>query len=207
MEPRHDHWVVAKHILRYLHGTIHYCLKYEKGKDVLLTRFTDSNWGGSEKDGRITTRGCFSLGSLMVSWMSRKQEIVSLSSIEAEYVAACEVSQEAAWLRKLLSNLFARLLASTAIHCDNTSCIRLSEDPIFHGKTKQINNKYYYIWKLVQDGVLKLEYVPTDEQTADMLTKALSNNKLVYFRDKLGLVDMSSLFEREDRHYISVFRE
>ena len=67
MEPRHDHWIAAKHILRYQQGTIHYCLKYEKGKDVHLEGFTDSNWGGKEKDGRSTTGGCFSLGSSMVS--------------------------------------------------------------------------------------------------------------------------------------------
>eukprot|EP00253_Pinus_taeda_P011168 PITA_11168 len=153
----------AKHILRYLRGTIHHCLKYEKGKDVLLTGFTDSEWGGSKKDGRSTTGGCFSLGSSMVSLMSRKQETVALSSAESEYVAACEVSREAVWLRKLLFDLFAGPLAPTPIHCDNTSYIRLSEDPLFHGKTKHINNKYHYIRKLVQDIVLKPEYVPIDE--------------------------------------------
>ena len=189
--------MAAKHILRYLRGTIHYYLKYEKGKDVLLTRFTNSYGGGSEKDGRSTTKACISLGSLMVSWMSRKQETVTLSSAEVEYVATCEVNREAIWLRKLLSDLFARPLAPTTIHCDNTSCIRLSEDPLFHGKTKHINNKYHYIQKLVQDGALKLEHVRTNEQTANILTKALPNKNLVYFRDKLGLVDMSSLFERE----------
>eukprot|EP00253_Pinus_taeda_P014136 PITA_14136 len=191
------HWVVAKHILRYLRGTLHHCLKYEKGKDVLLTGFTDFDWGGSEMDGRSTTRGCFNLGSSMVSWMSRKKETVALSNVEVEYVAACEVSREAVWLRKLLSDLFAGSLAPTIIHCDNTNCIRLFEDPMFHGKTKHINDKYDYIRMLVQDGVLKLEYVPTDEQIADILKKSLPNKKFVYFRDKLGLVDMSSLFERE----------
>eukprot|EP00253_Pinus_taeda_P001623 PITA_01623 len=159
LEPRHDHWIAAKHILRYLQGTIHYCLKYEKGKGVHLEGFTDSDWGGSEKDGRSTTGGCFSLGSSMVSSMSRNQETIALSSAEAEYIAACEVSREAVWLRKMLSDLFAGPLDSTIIRCDNTSCIRLSKDPIFHGKMKHINSKYHYIRKLVQDGVLKLEYI------------------------------------------------
>eukprot|EP00253_Pinus_taeda_P023271 PITA_23271 len=145
IEPRHDHWIDAKHILRYLQGTIHYCLKYEKGRSVNLEGFTDSDWRGSEKDGRSTTGGCFNLGSSMVSWMSKKQETVALSSAEAEYVAACEVRREAVWLRKILSDLFAGPLDPTFIHCANSSCIRLSEDPIFHGKTKHINNKYHYI--------------------------------------------------------------
>lgn len=81
LEPRHDHWIVAKHILRYIHGTIHHCLKYDS-KEVKLTSFTDSDWGGSETDGRSTTGGCFSLGSTMISWMSRKQDPVALSSVE-----------------------------------------------------------------------------------------------------------------------------
>jgi len=197
VEPHHDYCVIAKHILRYLWGTIYHCLKYEKGKDVLLTGFTDSDWGGSDKDGRSTTRGCFSLRSSMVYLMSRKQETVALTSVEFEYIATCEFSREAVWLRKLLSDLFAGPLAPTTIHCDNTICIRLSEDLVFHGKTKHINKKYHYIRKLVQDGVLKLECVPTDEQTADILMKLLPNKKLVYFRDKIGLVDMLSLFEWE----------
>ena len=99
----------------------------------------------------------------MVSWMSRKQETMALSSVEVKYVPACEVSREVIWLRKLLSDLFAGPLAPKTIHCDNTSCIRLSEDTVFHGKTKHINKKYHYIRNLVQDGVLKLEYVPTDD--------------------------------------------
>eukprot|EP00253_Pinus_taeda_P033835 PITA_33835 len=178
-------------------GNRPYYLKYEKGKDVPLEGFTDSNWGGNEKDGISTTGGRFSLGSFMVSWMSRKQEIVALSSAKAEYIAACEVIREAVWLRKMLSDLFIGPLDPTIIHCDNTSYIRLFEDLVFHGKTKHINNKYHYIRKLVQDGVLRLNYIPTDDQIADILTKFLPNKKLVYFRNKLGLVDISSLVERE----------
>jgi len=88
MEPRHDHWITAKHILRYLQGTVHYCLKYEKGKYVHLEGFIDSDWGGNKKDGRRTTGGCFILGSSMVSWMSKNQETIALSSAEVEYIAA-----------------------------------------------------------------------------------------------------------------------
>lgn len=125
-----------------------------------MTGYTNFNWGGSEQDGRSTTRGCFSLGSSMVSWMSRKQNIVALNNAEAEYVATCEVSQEAVWLRKLLSDLFEGPMNPTMIHCDNISCIHLSEDPMFHGKTKYINNKYHYIRELVQNGVVYCNISP-----------------------------------------------
>lgn len=78
--------------MRYLHGTIHHCLKYDS-KEVKLIGLIDSDWGGSETDGRSTTGGCFSMGVAMISWMSRKQDPISLSSAEAEYVAACEVGK------------------------------------------------------------------------------------------------------------------
>ena len=85
--------------------------------------------------------------------MSKKQESIALSSVEAEYIAACEASREVVWLRELLSDLFEGPMDPTMIHCDNTNCIRLYEDPMFHGKTKH-TNKYHYIRELVQNGVL-----------------------------------------------------
>jgi len=147
LEPCHDHWIVAKHILRYLPGTIHHCLKYD-GKEVKLTSFTDSDWGGNETNGRSTTSGCFSL----ISWMSRKQDPVALCSAKAKYIAACEAGKEVVWLRKLLADLFGKLLDPTVINCDNQSNIKMFEDLIFHASMKHINNKCHYIRSLVQYG-------------------------------------------------------
>jgi len=154
LEPRHDHWITAKHILGYLCHTINQCLKYD-GKEVKLTGFIDFDWGGSGTDGRSTIDGCFSLGSI-ISWMSKKKDPVALSSAEAEYVVACEVGKEVVWLRKLLLDLFGKPLDPTTINCDNQSNIKMSEDLIFHARTKHINNKYHYIRSLVQDGFVKL---------------------------------------------------
>lgn len=83
MESKHDHWIASKHILRYLQGTIHDYLKYDRRNDVHLIRYTDSNLGGSEPDGRSTIGGFFSLGSSMISWISRKKDTIALSSVEA----------------------------------------------------------------------------------------------------------------------------
>ena len=79
VDTKHDHSITSKHILRYLQGIIHYFLKYDKRNGVQLIGYTNFDWGGSEMDGRSTTGGCFSLGSSMISWMSRKQESVALS--------------------------------------------------------------------------------------------------------------------------------
>ena len=112
MEPRHDHWIAAKHILRYLHGTILHYLKHNS-KEVKLIGFIDFVWGGSETDGRSTTCGCFSFRSAMTSWISRKKDLVALSSGEVEYMAACEVGKEVVWLRKLPTYLFEKPLDPT----------------------------------------------------------------------------------------------
>jgi hypothetical protein len=105
----------------------------------------------------------FSLGSAMISWGSRKQKSVALSTTEAEYIASCESCTEAIWLRKLISGLFDQVPNSTIIHCDNQSCIRLSEHPVFHERSKHIEIKYYFIRDKVQEGEVKLQYIPTDE--------------------------------------------
>lgn len=104
---------------------INQCLKYD-GNEILLSGFTGSNLGGSETDGRITTSGCFSLGSAMISLMSKKQDFVALSSAEVEHITTCAVRKEVVWLRKLLTNLFGGPRDPTMIFCEKHSSIRLN---------------------------------------------------------------------------------
>jgi hypothetical protein len=94
-------------------------------------------------------------------------------------------------MRKIISNLFDQVPNSTIIHCDNQSCIRLSEHPMFHEWSKHIEIKYYFIQDKFQEGEVKLQYIPTDEKTTNILTKPLSRIKFVYFRDKLGIVEIN----------------
>jgi hypothetical protein len=197
VEPRHFHWVAAKHVLRYLCGTVGYGLRYVSGGEVRLQGYTDSDWAGSAVDRKSTSGCCFSLGSTMISWFSRKQTSVALSTTEAEYIAASVASREAVWLWKLLAGLFDQELETTLIHCDNQSCVKLSNNPVFHDRSKHIEIKYHFIQDMVQKGAVKLQYISTDEQIADILTKPLSREKFVYFRDKLGVMQNVSLAERE----------
>ena len=108
-----------------------------------LVEYSDSDWAGCVSDRKSTSGCCFGLGSAVVSWFSRKQKSMALSSAEAEYMAASQASCEAIWLRKLLVGLFGRELRSTTIYCDNQSCIKLSENPVFHDKSKHIEIKYH----------------------------------------------------------------
>jgi hypothetical protein len=106
VEPRHEHWIDTKHVLRYIRGTLNYGLRYIASSDIQLHGFIDSDWAGSTEDKRSTSGICFSLGSTMISWGSRKQKYVTLSTAEAEYIVACEACTEAVWLRTLISVLF-----------------------------------------------------------------------------------------------------
>ena len=110
---------------------------------------------------------------------------MALSTSEAEYVASCPASCEAVWLRKPLSDLFDLQLDATCIYCDNQSCVKLSENLVFHDKSKHINIKYHYIRDMVQRGAVKIQYVVTEEQIADVLMNPLDRVKFEYFREKL----------------------
>jgi hypothetical protein len=188
VEPRHVHLVVAKHVMRYLKGTIDCGLSYDGDHDFTLSGYIDADWAGSVSDRKITSGCCFSLGSTMILWQSRKQSNIALSTTEAEYIAACSASCEAIWFRKLLTDLFDLEMEATMILCDNQSCIKMTKNPVFHDRSKHIEIRYHYIHDMVQRGALKLQYVSMDEQVADVLTKPLSRVKFEHFQDKLGIV-------------------
>jgi hypothetical protein len=112
-------------------------------------------------------------------------------------MATSQASCKAIWLHKLLVGLFGQGLSPIVIHYNNQSCIKLSENPVFHDMSKHIEIKYHFIRDWVQRGVVQLQYISTDEKVADILTKALSRGKDVYFRDKMGLVRNNFLGKRE----------
>jgi hypothetical protein len=197
VELRRVHWVAAKHVLRYLCGTIDYGLDYHRGDGVRLVGYTDSDWAGCVSDRKITSGCCFGLGSAVVSWFSQNQKSLALSSTEAKYMAASQPSCEALWLRKMLVGLFSVQLRPTVIYCDNQSCNKISKNPVFHDRSKHIEIRYHFIRDYVQRGVVELQYISTEEQVADILTKALNMGKFIFFRDKLGVVSNTFLGMRE----------
>ena len=142
--------IATKHILRYLKGTFEYRVKYEANQKINLHGYVDSDWVGNATNRKSTLGCCFSMGSSVISWFSKKQSYVALSTDEAEYVAACSASCEAVWLRKLLSDLFDLQMDATCIHCENYSYVKLSENQVFHDKSKHIEIKYHYIRDMVQ---------------------------------------------------------
>jgi hypothetical protein len=197
VESRRAHRAVTKHVLRYLCGTIDCGLSYIQGDGVKLTRLTDADWVGNTMNRKSTLGCCFSLGSRVFSWFSKKQNLVALSSAEAMYVEAILATCEAIWLCKMLMGLFGQELETTVIRCDNQSCIKLSKNLVFHDRSKHIEIRFHFIKDCVQKQIVKLQYVPTGEQVANILTKALMKDKFVFFRDKLGVVQNTFLAKRE----------
>ena len=122
-----------------------------------------------------------------MSWSSKKQELVTLSTAEAEYVAATHAAKECIWLRRLIGEIFPRLITQTTLFCDNQAALRLATDDNYHARTKHIDIRFHYIRQTVEDGSINLIYCPTDDMTADILTKALSRWKVTTHALGLGL--------------------
>ncbi|MCO5569131.1 hypothetical protein L7F22_022839 [Adiantum nelumboides] len=158
-----------------------YALFYEVSTELQFSGFTDADWVGSVCYRRSTNGFRFSLGSAAITWNSKKQPTVALSSTEAEYrgatVAACEV----AWLELLLGDLGIEVQRPVVIQYDNLSSIQLARNPVFHAMTKHIEVHYHFIKEKILDGSIDLTFVRIDEQVVDIFTKALGTEKLRRF--------------------------
>lgn len=143
-------------------------------------------------DRRITSGNVFSLGSGAVTWSSKKQETVALSSSEAEYAAVTAAARQALWLQKLLADFHVEQKEATVLFCDNRSAIAMAKNPAFHGRTKHIDVQHHFIRKLVADGKILMKFCGTNEQTTDVFTKSLSLAKHQFFVAQLGVGSFES---------------
>eukprot|EP00253_Pinus_taeda_P005612 PITA_05612 len=156
----------------------------------LLVGFTDSDWAGNPDDRKSTAGYVFTLGSGPITWACKKQAAISLSSGEAEYRGAVEASKEALWLRQILSEFGFEQQHPTTLWCDNQSAIQLCKDPVQHQRTKHIELHMHFIRKLIHDHVLEVQYCSTDDQVADIFTKALTEAKFTKLRYMLGVQEV-----------------
>ncbi|RVX02815.1 Retrovirus-related Pol polyprotein from transposon TNT 1-94 [Vitis vinifera] len=181
------HFQAAKRIVRYIKGTTNYGIKYSYYQNFKLHGYSDSDWAGSIDDMRSTTGFCFNFGSGIFSWSSKKQDVIAQSTAEAEYVAANATVNQAIWIRKILADLHMKQNEPTQIHVDNQAAIAISNDSVFHGKTKHFKIKLYHLREEQKDGEVKLLYCKTEDQIADVLTKALPKARFETLRGKIGL--------------------
>ncbi|XP_073033839.1 secreted RxLR effector protein 161-like [Primulina eburnea] len=196
--PSKHHLGVAKRVIRYIVGTIDFGLWYDHDSDFKLLGFTNSDWAGCLEDRKSTSGYVFSLGSAVISWCSKKQATTTLSSSEAEYVAATSAACQAVWLQRILEDLRNKEIEATKIYCDNKSAIAMSKNPSYHGRSKHINLRIHFIRELVAKELITLEFCNTNEQVADIFTKSLPCKKDMYFRNQLGVRSFESRKSVED---------
>ena len=161
--PTEIHLLAAKRILRFLQRTKDFGLFYKKGEKSDLIGFVDSDYAGDQDDRKSTSGYVFVLGTWAISWSSRKQKIFTLSTTEAEFVAATACACQAIWLRKILEELRFKQKGATIIFCDNNSAIKLSKNPVLHGRSNHIDVKYYFLRDLNNEGTVELQWCRSED--------------------------------------------
>ena len=239
-KPNDSHWQAVKRIFQYIKGTLDLQLTF-RGPITAITGYTDADWAGDQDTRRSTSGFVFNLGSGAISWSSKRQPTVALSSCEAEYMGQTQAVKEAVWLKSLLDQLLppshADSISSTianpkllpaptgsnalpdtdcaisfpsissfvasnpyvnfafsavVIYCDNQGAIALAKNPESHARSKHIDIQWHYQREKIEDGSVEFKFIPTEQQIADGLTKALTKEKFLIFRRALGLEEYRS---------------
>jgi hypothetical protein len=188
--PGPQHWAAVKHLFRYLKGTLDYRLTYspDPSSTSLFTTYSDADHGGCRDTGRSTGAFVVKMGTGAISWSSKLQSIVALSTTEAEYVAACSAGTEVMWLRNLFTELGYDISStSSPLFIDNQSAICVARNPEHHGRMKQLDLRYYWLRDEVEKRKISVEFCPTSRMPADLLTKALALVKVKECCRMLGL--------------------
>jgi hypothetical protein len=188
--PGRGHWTAVKRILRYLKGTMNFSLEY-KGTNEQLIGYSDADWAGNIDDRRSTTGYVFLVADGAVSWNSRKQPTVALSTTEAEYMALAHATKEGVWIRRFLSEigLGSPCQKPTPIYSDNQGSIALVKNPVNHARTKHIDIKHHFVREKTEGGQVQVIFCGTEEMVADVLTKGLSKERHQYLSRRMGLVE------------------
>ena len=191
--PTKLHMMAVKRILRYLKGTFELGICFQKGGNFdEMIAYSDSDYAGDLDDRRSTSGYVFMMSSGAVAWSSKKQAIVTLSTTEAEFISAAMCACQAIWMLRVLSHL-KWYQDKCVILCDNCSTIKLSKNPVMHGRSKHIAIRYHFLRDLSNDGVIELKYCSSKEQTADIMTKPLKLDGFVKLREQLGVCRISNL--------------
>ena len=186
--PGIKHWQAVKHLFRYIKGTMDYELTYSPtSSPEMFCSYSDADHGGDKDSGRSTGAYVIKMGTGAISWSSKLQTTVALSTTEAEYIAAVSGGQEILWLRNLLSELGFPPSSSSTLHIDNMSCIAVTKNPEHHGRMKHLDLKHHWLRETVVNGLISVLHCPTGDMPADILTKPLERIKVLRGAELLGL--------------------
>ena len=186
--PSSEHWRLGQYVLRYLQGTASAVILYDGASNAGLVAYSDSDWAEDKDDRHSTSGQIFCLAGGAVSWTSRRQSTISLSSTEAEYKAASDTCRQMAWLRSFSNELGYDMSHPTPLYVDNTGAIFLSVNPVVERRTKHVDVWYHFIREFYESGAVAIYHVETENMLADALTKNVPLSIVVKFRQGAGLI-------------------
>ncbi|KAG2760539.1 hypothetical protein Pcac1_g27547 [Phytophthora cactorum] len=187
-DPCPTHWQALKRVFRYIQGTKAHGIEFQGSCEDGLQGYSDADWAGDIESRRSTSGYAFMMNGGCISWRSKKQRTVALSSTEAEYMALSEATQEAVWLKVFLCELGEMANdEAVKIYEDNQGSIALAKNPEFHKRTKHIDIRYHFVREKVEDGQVVLQYVSTTDMLADIMTKPIPATQFGVLRNKLGI--------------------
>lgn len=190
VNPGKPHWAAVKRILRYLKGTMPAKLQFSKDGNRQTVGYCDADWASDIDDRRSTTGCCFLKQNAAISWSSKLQKTIALSTTEAEYMSLSTIAQEALWLRQFENEFKMDGHSSsnpTTIYCDNMSAIDLSKSIGYHARTKHIDIRHHFVRQHIANGHVNVQYVGTEDMIADVLTKPLFKPKHLLLSTGLGM--------------------
>ncbi|KYN50018.1 Copia protein, partial [Cyphomyrmex costatus] len=181
------HWNAVKKIIRYLKGTKHYRLVYNKNKDSNIKVYSDADYAGCTDTRRSTTGYVLVKNGAAITWNSQRQNSVALSTMEAEFIAACAATKEAMWVKQFFNDINVCIVNPLTLYLDNQSAISFIKNHNYHKHSKHIEVKYNFVKEKYQAKDIDISFVSTESQLSDICTKALSRIKFETFRIQLGL--------------------
>ncbi|RVW23389.1 Retrovirus-related Pol polyprotein from transposon RE1 [Vitis vinifera] len=190
--PKEAHLQITYRVLQYLKGTPGKGILFKRNGGLVLEAYTDADYAGSIIDRRSTSGYCTFLGGNLVTWKSKKQNVVAWSSAEVEFRAMTQGVCELLWLKIVLEDLKIKWDGPMRLYCDNKSAISIAHNPVQHNRTKHIEIDRHFIKEKLDSGLICTPYVSTHGQLDDVLTKGLSSSVFQSFVSKLGIVNTYS---------------
>ncbi|GAA0146787.1 transmembrane signal receptor [Lithospermum erythrorhizon] len=182
------HWEALEHILCYLKGAPRRGILYSNHKHTRVECFSDSDWPGSKINRRSTTGYCVFVDGNLVSWNSKEQNVVSLSSAEVEYRAMARSMCEIMWIFHILKKIGIEASIPAKLWCDNQAALHIAMNPKFYERTKHIEANYHFVRDKVRDELITTGYMNSEDQLGDLFTKALMGIRMNYLWNKLGMI-------------------
>jgi hypothetical protein len=185
-DPRESHLTDVKRIFRYLRGTTNLGLLYRKSLDYQLVGFCDTDYAGDRIERKSISGNCQFLGDNLISWASKRQATIAMSTAEAEYISTARCCTQLIWMKHQLED-YQINANNIPIYCDNTAAICLSMNPILHSRAKHIEIKHHFIRDYVQKGILDIQFIDTGHQWADIFTKPLIVERFDFIKKNLNM--------------------